>query len=363
MSQDSKNSLSYWLYSLSYVVFIYLFSIFFLKQYILNTCNLSLIGNDWISYLSTADIISDRDLASAIAVVQARFGNVDPGYWISTYLLTKIVGSESYTPLLNASVVALSFFLAKPLISYFELLIFTIFATTSFSFVQNIILLPRQFCSYFIFELAIYCFLVSDKKKIHLNIFLMLGLAFSFHWSIIFALLLWLVPILKNIFAKSRLRFRISSAFLIAFIALLSYLMIRLNLFFKISTYLVENTENDLTTGHLSFFLPFLLIIMIKFFALSNFSTQYRGKLPQTKTMINWGLISSFSLYIFFILSQSLAISRITLSLYSILIPFVAFAFLGSSPNKRQLILTAYLFLFVTIEIFRISKFINYITC
>ena len=363
MSQDSKNSLSYWLYSLAYVFFIYLFSVFFLKQYILNDCNLSLIGNDWISYLGTADVISGRDLASAIAVVQARFGNVDPGYWLSTYLLTKLVGVEAYTPLLNAIVVALSFFLAKPLISFFELLIFTIFATTSFSFAQNIILLPRQFCSYFIFQLAIYCFLVSDKKRIHPNLFLMIALSLSFHWSIIFGLLFWLVPILKSFLARSNLKFSISSVFSIAFIALLSYLMIRLNLIYKIITYLIENTENDLSSGQLSFFLPFLLIIMIKFFALSNFSIKYRAKLHQIKSMVNWTLISSFLLYIFFITTKSLGISRITLSLYAISIPVVAFAFIGSSPNKRQLILTAYLFLFFTIEIFRISRFINYITC
>lgn len=363
MNQESKNDLSYWLYSLSYVFFIYLFSVFFLKQYVLDSCSLSIIGNDWISYLSTFDVISNLDLASAIAVVQARWGNVDPGYWFSTYLLTFFVDPESFTPILNAFVVTLAIVLARPLINFYELLIFTIFATFSFSFFQNIILLPRQFCSYFIFEFAIYCFLVSNKKKIHLNIFLMIALALSFHWSVMFGLLLWIVPILKNIFAKSRLRFGISSALSVAFIALLTYLMIRLNLFFKIATYLVANTENNLTSGYYSFFLPFSLILLVKFFALSNFSVQYRVKLPQIKSMINWGLISSFLLYVFFILSQSLAISRITLSLYSIAIPIVAFAFLGSSPNNRQLILTTYLFLFVTIEIFRISNFINYITC
>ena len=204
---------------------------------------------------------------------------------------------------------------------------------------------------------------VSDKKKIHNNIFLMIALALSFHWSIIFALLFWLVPILKNFLSKSNLKFNISSVFSIAFIALFSYLMIRLNLFYKITTYLIENTENNLNTGQLSFFLPFLLIVLVKFFGFSNFSIKYRAKLHQIKSMINWALISSFVLYIFFISTQSLGISRITLSLYSIAIPMIAFAFLGSSPNKRQLILTAYLFLFFTIEMLRISKFINYITC
>tara|TARA_B100001989_G_scaffold20621_1_gene12609 strand:+ start:12409 stop:13500 length:1092 start_codon:yes stop_codon:yes gene_type:complete len=363
MSQDSKNSLSYWLYSLAYVFFIYLFSVFFLKEYILNSCNLSIIGNDWINYLHTADVISGRDLASAIAAVQARFGNVDPGYWFSTYLLTKFVEPESYTPILNSFVIALAFFLAKPLINFFELLIFTIFATTSYSFFQNIILLPRQFCSYFIFELAIYCFFVSDRKKIHPNVFFMLALAFSFHWSVLFAPLFWLVPILKSFLANFRLRFSISSAFLISITTILIYSMIRLNILYKITTYLIENTENELNTGQLSFFLPFLLIVLVKFFAFSNFSIKYGAKLHQIKSMINWALISSFLLYIFFISTQSLGISRITLSLYSIAIPMIAFAFLGSSPNKRQLILTAYLFLFVTIEIFRISKVIDYIIC
>ena len=191
----------------------------------------------------------------------------------------------------------------------------------------------------------------------------MLALAFSFHWSVLFAPLFWLVPILKSFLANFRFKFSILSAFSIAFITILSYLIIRLNVYYKIFSYLNVNNENDLTAGRLSFFLPFLLILLVKFFALSNFSTKYRAKLPIMKTMLNWGLISSFLLYLFFILSQSLGITRISLSLYSILIPMIAFAFLGSSPTKRQLILTAYLFLFFTIEIFRISKAIDYITC
>ena len=191
-------------------------------------------------------------------------GNVDPGYWLSAYVLNQAVDPESYTPILNASVIALSMALARPLLNSFQLLIFTIFATASFSFFQSIILLPRQFIAYFIWQIAAYCFLVSREKNHHFNIFYWFSLAISFHWSTIFPLAMWLSPRVVEFFMKNKFKISFSSIGAIILASFVLYVTIRLNLTYKILIYLSSNSENDLNTGLLSFFLPFLLLLLIK---------------------------------------------------------------------------------------------------
>ena len=364
MTNNSRSdSFTYWSFGFIYCAFIYFFSVFFLQQYILNSCSLSLEGNDWGSYINTAEIMSNLDLAEVISLLQARWGNIDPGYWGLTYLLVNFIDSESYTPILNVCVVALSIVLAKPLLNSFQLLIFTVFATTSFSFLQSIILLPRQFCAYFLWQIAAYCFLVARDKNKRSNIIVMILLAVSFHWSTIFPLAMVLTPRLVGLLTRNRFKVGISSFVSIGISCAALFLSIRLNLVYKIIIYLNSNFENDLSRGHLSFFLPFLILILIKKFAFANFSPFYNRKMLQVKVIINYVLVTSSLSYVYFVMSQSLGISRITLTLYSILVPIAAFSFLGSSSNMRSIIISAYLLLFGSIEIFRISRIIEYISC
>ena len=364
MTDNSRSdSFTYWSFGFIYCAFIYFFSVFFLQQFILNSCSLSLVGNDWGSYINTAEIISNLDLVDVVAILQARWGNVDPGYWGLTYLLSNFTDSESYTPILNVSVVALSIVLARPLLNSFQLLIFTVFTTTSFSFLQSIILLPRQFCAYFIWQIAVYCFLVARDKNNRSNIILMILLAVSFHWSITFSLAMVLTPRLVGLLTRNRFKVGISSFLSIGIACAALFVAVRLNLAYKIFIYLSSNTENDLSRGIFSFFLPFFVLILLRKFTFTNFSPLYNHKMLQAKMIINHVLVSSFLLYVYFVLSQSLGISRITLTLYSILVPIAAFSFLVSSQNMRSIILSAYLFLFGSIEMYRISRIIEYISC
>ena len=366
MLNKSKSDLfSYVFLSIAYVAFIYFFSDFVLREFPFRQCSLSIVGNDWYYYLNTADVISNLDITSAVSVVLERMGSVDFGYWFSTYFLASVFGSESFSSILYASVVALSFALARPLLSASRLLIFVFFATFTYSFAQNIVLLPRQFCSYFLFEIAVYCFLVSDKQLFHPRIVLIIILSITFHWTAAFLCLILAVPILVKSFLKLRYKLKLFSA---ASLALAPagfglYLLIRSNVAYKIGIYSAAASGHDVSRGLLSFFVPFLSIALIRIFIIPNLQKKYEKKSLLVKNVANWMLFASFSIYVFFVVSQSLGITRLTLFLYAILIPLTSYVYVESSRSWRELILSSYLLLFAVVDINRILKFINYISC
>ena len=114
-----SDSFSYWSYCIVYCVFIYLFSVFFLQQYILNSCSLSLDGNDWSAYINTAEIISNLDWVGHCSFT-GSMGECRSRVLAVGLRIKPGRRSGIYTPILNTSVIALSMALARPLLNSFS---------------------------------------------------------------------------------------------------------------------------------------------------------------------------------------------------------------------------------------------------
>ena len=364
LKKSNPDLISYFTFSGLYTAFIYLLSEIFLRGILYRQCSLLIAGNDWGSYLDTTYLLSKLDIIPSILAVQARMGNVDPGYWLSIFFIARSFDPEYCAPILYASVVASSFFLARPLLKASHLLIFIIFATASYSFAQNLILLPRQFCSYFLFEIAIYCFLTSGKNLFHPRLLLLMILSIAFHWSALFLLCIFLLPpVLVRFTLKPKYKSLLLAAVLLLFAGLILFSLLRFNIAYKVFIYLIANTKHDTSRGLLSFFVPFLLIASLRLFVVPKLLIGTVNEYLSLKRIANWILLASLSIYAFFVWSQSLGITRLTLLMYAIVIPFASYAFLRSSQKWRQLILLAYLLVFAVLDVPRILQFVSYMSC